>query len=73
MKKESVDNLKTYISKLVPEYMVPNFFVFLDKLPLTSNGKVDRKALFINGNLKLKKRKNTLLLEMILKKHSSQS
>ena len=43
--KESVDNLKTYISKLVPEYMVPNFFVFLDKLPLTSNGKVDRKAL----------------------------
>lgn len=54
--KESVDNLKTYISKLVPEYMVPNFFVFLDKLPLTSNGKVDRKAL-LSMEIKVEKRK----------------
>lgn len=44
-KKISVDELKLHISKLVPSYMVPNFFVFLDKLPLTSNGKVDRKKL----------------------------
>ena len=42
---ESVSDLKSYISELVPEYMVPNYFVFLDKLPLTSNGKVDNKAL----------------------------
>lgn len=44
-KKLSSSDLKSYISKLVPEYMVPNFFVFLDKLPLTGNGKVNRKAL----------------------------
>lgn len=44
-KKTSSNNLKNYISRLVPEYMVPNFFVFLDKFPLTSNGKVDRKSL----------------------------
>lgn len=54
--KKSVDNLKTYISKLVPEYMVPNFFVFLDKLPLTSNGKVDRKAL-LSMEIKVEKKK----------------
>lgn len=55
-KKEAVDDLKTYISKLVPEYMVPNFFVFLDKLPLTSNGKVDRKAL-LAMEVKVEKKK----------------
>ncbi len=37
--------LKNYISKLVPTYMVPNYFIFLDDIPLTSNGKTDRKKL----------------------------
>lgn len=55
-KKISTSDLKTYISKLVPEYMVPNFFVFLDKLPLTSNGKVDRKAL-LTMEIKVEKKK----------------
>lgn len=54
--KVSVSDLKNYISKLVPEYMVPNFFVFLENLPLTSNGKVDRKAL-LNMEVKIEKKK----------------
>ncbi|UCH94058.1 MAG: amino acid adenylation domain-containing protein [Candidatus Aminicenantes bacterium] len=37
--------LKEYLSKQVPDYMIPSCFVFLDKIPLTSTGKVDSKAL----------------------------
>jgi polyketide synthase PksJ len=37
--------LREYLSKELPDYMIPSYFVPLDKLPLTSNGKVDRKAL----------------------------
>ncbi|MCK6549924.1 amino acid adenylation domain-containing protein [Myxococcota bacterium] len=41
----SVDALREHLAKKLPSHMVPRFFVFLDRLPLSSNGKVDRKAL----------------------------
>ncbi|MCP4153447.1 MAG: non-ribosomal peptide synthetase, partial [bacterium] len=37
--------LKTYLAAQLSEYMVPAQFVQLEKIPLTPNGKVDRKAL----------------------------
>ncbi|NOQ27042.1 MAG: amino acid adenylation domain-containing protein, partial [Bacteroidales bacterium] len=39
------DELRAYISVQIPDYMLPSYFVQLDELPLTSNGKVNRKAL----------------------------
>lgn len=38
--------LRQFLNERSPSYMVPNYFVFLDKFPLTANGlKVDRAAL----------------------------
>jgi surfactin family lipopeptide synthetase A len=37
--------VREYLSAKLPDFMVPSFFVSLDKMPLTPNGKVDRKAL----------------------------
>jgi amino acid adenylation domain-containing protein len=39
------EELKTYLKERLPSYMVPNYYVKLESIPLTSNGKVDRKAL----------------------------
>jgi nonribosomal peptide synthetase DhbF len=40
-----VDSVRAHASRTLPDYMVPSAVVPLDVLPLTANGKVDRKAL----------------------------
>ncbi|MEM8809246.1 MAG: amino acid adenylation domain-containing protein, partial [Cyanobacteria bacterium P01_G01_bin.38] len=39
------DNLKRYLSQKLPAYMVPQHYMALEAMPLTTNGKIDRRSL----------------------------
>ncbi|MBR8836536.1 MAG: amino acid adenylation domain-containing protein [Stigonema ocellatum SAG 48.90 = DSM 106950] len=41
----TVEELRSFLKAKLPEQMIPSVFVFLDALPLSANGKVDRRAL----------------------------
>ena len=45
----AIEDLRTYLRTILPDYMIPSAFAFLDVIPLTPNGKVDRNALPISG------------------------
>jgi len=43
--KINVDELRSYLLEELPAYMVPTYFIQVDDIPLTSNGKIDKKIL----------------------------
>ena len=45
----SSDTLRIFLRERLPEHLIPTLFVWLDALPLTANGKVDRRALAAPG------------------------
>ncbi len=44
-KKIDASELKTFLENSLPEYMIPSNFIQLEEMPLTQNGKLDKKAL----------------------------
>ncbi len=44
-KEYSDQEWQTFLSPLLPEYMLPSFYVYLDKMPVTPGGKLDKKHL----------------------------
>jgi len=43
--KVSIDTIRKTLNKSLPKYMVPQYFIKLENLPYTPNGKIDRKKL----------------------------
>ncbi|HEX3045944.1 MAG TPA: phosphopantetheine-binding protein, partial [Bacillota bacterium] len=43
--KRNIAGLREDLAKELPNYMLPSYFIELEKLPLNPNGKIDRKAL----------------------------
>ncbi|MHA7059730.1 non-ribosomal peptide synthetase [Aquimarina sp. M1] len=52
-KEQNIADLHRFLSKYLPDYMLPSHYVQLDKIPLTVNGKIDKKSLLDNriGNI----------------------
>ncbi len=46
----NIHDLQAYLRQTLPSYMIPSAFVALSALPMTTNGKVDRRALPIPVN-----------------------
>ncbi|WP_229746974.1 phosphopantetheine-binding protein, partial [Dokdonia pacifica] len=42
---EDVSGLRSYLSDILPDYMLPSYYVQVGAMPLTSNGKIDKRSL----------------------------
>ena len=45
-----VGELRDFLRERLPKYMIPSGFIFLERMPLTAHGKVDRLALVVARN-----------------------
>ncbi|MCP4701724.1 MAG: amino acid adenylation domain-containing protein [Gammaproteobacteria bacterium] len=67
------DEIKAFLHNYLPSYMVPNHYVILEKLPLSANGKVDKKSLPVPDLNRIAKTREApaneterLLMEMVI-------
>jgi iturin family lipopeptide synthetase B len=44
-----IEKLKHHLSLSLPQYMIPDYWIPIERIPLTSNGKIDKKALPVPG------------------------
>jgi amino acid adenylation domain-containing protein len=42
---DDLKGLREYLAKRLPEFLIPSYFIPIEKIPLTANGKIDHKAL----------------------------
>lgn len=53
--KENGGYIKAEMKKSLPDYMIPSYFVFLDRFPMLPSGKIDKKALVVPVTVSLAK------------------
>lgn len=63
--KLQIQYLKEFLLKTLPSYMIPAYFVQLEKVPLNANGKIDKKALLklsykVNEDISFEESRNEL-------------
>ncbi len=46
----NVEDIRQYLQIKLPDYMIPVYFLKIDRIPLNSNGKIDKKALPMPGS-----------------------
>ncbi len=54
-------DLRLFLQEKIPGYMIPDFFITLEKIPLTPNGKIDSKALPAPDLKEIVKERNIVL------------
>ena len=67
-KNNSTDELRRYLSESLPDFMIPSYFMEIEKIPLNINGKVDKTLLpkpSIDKNNNIKKPTNDIQKELI--------
>lgn len=50
---QTISSIRERLSKILPAYMIPSYFVQLESFPLTTNGKIDKKALALHNSFDL--------------------
>ena len=57
-------SINNELQKILPDYMIPNFIIILENMPINLNGKIDKKSLplptFSNSNTRIIKPRNDI-------------
>ena len=56
-KKINQNSIKLFLKKYIPEYMLPNYFLYIKKIPYNQNGKLDTNNLLKTAKRKLNVKK----------------